>query len=216
MFGCANLQLDTMKLTAPYDGGQVMTAKISLLQDAGASCTPRGGLAAMPDVQRPGSTWPLMAASWSGLGLDLSKISDSESVTEAAAILEAALAPAGFQRGMRTVWVIEAVLYYMPLDRAEVLLGALAALSPASQGTMMATCVDTELLEASRNLESGHIFAQLWHFDCDELLASKGYKEHWTTVREPKTTRDIARDVYGADTYVALYGGAECAFISRV
>ncbi len=99
----------------------------------------------------------------------------------------------------------------------EVLLGGLAALSrPSGQGTLIATCVDSELLEASRNLEAGHIFSQLWYFDCDELLGSQSYKGSWKTTREPKTTKALAKELYKADTYVALYGGAECAFTANI
>ena len=191
-----------------------MNAKQRLLETAGAQVTPRSATTAGSVEQRCSACWPLTAASWSGLGLDLSKISGSGSVSEAAAALEVALSTAGFRRDLRTIFIIEAVLYYMPLDRAEVLLKGLAALSKP-QGTLIATCVDTELLEASRNMEAGHIFANLWYFDCNELLASRGYRSSWSTTKAPRTTRDIAREDYGKDTYVAMYGGAECAFIAH-
>jgi len=103
----------------------------------------------------------------------------------------------------------------MPLDRAQVLLGALAALSRTSEGTLLATCIDADLLQASRDLDAGHIFAQLWHFDCDGLMDSFGYKGHWQTTKAPRTTKEIAKEDYGKDTYVAIYGGAEYAFVSK-
>ena len=149
--------------------------------------------------------------------MDLSKISHSDSIDEAVAALESLLTGAGFRRDVRTVFIMEAVLYYMPLPRAEVLLGALAELSGGkSEGTLLATCVNSELLQASRDMAAGHIFAQLWYFDCDSLMGSMGYKGHWRTTRAPRTTKAICQDNYGKDTYVPIYGGAECAFLSKL
>lgn len=218
------------------DFPHVMEAKEEKLLKANAQCTQRTA-GRPPEAPPTASKWPLKAATWQGLGIDLSSISNSESAEQAAAVLREMLAPTGFVETMPTVWVLEAVLYYMPLARAgridtpnvilrarfsqrdcvlhlaEVLLGGLAALSrKAGLGTLIATCVDTELLEASQNLEASHIFSQLWYFDVDELQRSLGYANNWRTTREPETTKALAQKLYGADTFVALYGGSECAF----
>ncbi|GAX79455.1 hypothetical protein CEUSTIGMA_g6896.t1 [Chlamydomonas eustigma] len=196
------------------DFPDVMDSKKALLRKAGAQCIPRDSPHFMNDCKN--SKWPLKLSSWNGLGLDLSSISNRESVEEAARVLEESLIHhTSFDKSLPTVWILEAVLYYMPLPSAEVLLGALACLSRAAiTGTLIATCIDTELLEASRKMDAGHIFAQLWYFDCNELLSSKQYISNWNTRREPKTTKDLAKELYNSDTYVALYGGAECAFIA--
>eukprot|EP00195_Chlamydomonas_chlamydogama_P002951 CAMPEP_0202919996 /NCGR_PEP_ID=MMETSP1392-20130828/76624_1 /ASSEMBLY_ACC=CAM_ASM_000868 /TAXON_ID=225041 /ORGANISM="Chlamydomonas chlamydogama, Strain SAG 11-48b" /LENGTH=291 /DNA_ID=CAMNT_0049613471 /DNA_START=158 /DNA_END=1033 /DNA_ORIENTATION=+ len=189
------------------DFPNVMTAKHQLLAAAGAETGSRKQESAngershsMPEGS--GCKWPLHCSSWHGLGLDLS---DDNNVQELGARLEAC----GFRADIPTVWVIEAVLYYMPLEKAEQLLQTIAMLS--TDAILVATCVDNELLEASRNMED-HIFAKLWYFDCDELHASGAYKQNWSTVHQPQTTKQLAKDMYKADTYVALYGGAECAF----
>lgn len=193
---------------------EVITMKQTLLGQAGAQTVPRARAPVGSRTAPSTATWPLKCTSWQGVGQDLSALNSSSGV-DATAVLTAALEKTGFDPGMPTVWILEAVLYYMPLDKAESLLVSLASLSSALS-TMIATCVDSELLEASRNLDAGHIFAQLWHFDSDELLQSKAYKRHWRVKKEPKTTKQIANDSYNVDTYVALYGGAEFAFVSSV
>ncbi len=85
--------------------------------------------------------------------------------------------------------------------------------APGSRAVL--TCVDADLLEASRSrMHATHIFANLWHFDVDEMCACRAYRRHWETRVAPRSTKDLALELLGADTYVALYGGAECLLVA--
>jgi O-methyltransferase involved in polyketide biosynthesis len=98
------------------DFPEVMNSKKDLLARAGAQCTPRNSPHFIDNSAC--SKWPLKVSSWHGLGLDLSSISSSESVEEAAETLENALTQTSFDKSLPTVWILEAVLYYMPLPPA--------------------------------------------------------------------------------------------------
>ncbi|GFH20615.1 uncharacterized protein HaLaN_17765 [Haematococcus lacustris] len=109
----------------------------------------------------------------------------------------------------------------MPLDAADTLLAAMASLSPPSSRLLL-TCIDQELLEASQTqlpqssrgeAVSGSNGSNLWFFHMDELLASPGYKS-WTTLQGPASSKHLAASQLHADTYVALYGGAECIVVA--
>lgn len=56
----------------------------------------------------------------------------------------------------------------------------------------------------------------LWHFCIDDVDAQLLGECGWEQARTPCTTAELAHDQYGADTYVALYGGAECFFTARL
>ncbi|MEW5300068.1 MAG: hypothetical protein WDW36_003026 [Sanguina aurantia] len=147
----------------------------------------------------PQSSFPLLTASWTAVPHDLADGS-----------LAAALEVAGFNSHLPTIWLAEAVLYYMPVAQAAGVLQMAASLShPGS--ALLATCVDAELLQASRDLQAGHVFANLFQFEIDELLRD-GLGQHWTVQRPPETTKVLAARLLGADCYVAEYGGAECMF----
>lgn len=62
----------------------------------------------------PQFKFPLTAASWRAVGADLSCIS-----------LEDALTSAGFVKGQTTVWIAEALLYYLPLPKVSLCWGVL-------------------------------------------------------------------------------------------
>jgi hypothetical protein len=80
----------------------------------------------------------------------------------------------------------------------------------APRSRLLLTCADAELLEASRSgVPPSHVFANLWHFDDAALLACAGYTAHWRTLQPPTSTKQLAWERLGKDTYVALYGGAE-------
>ncbi|KAL6751803.1 hypothetical protein V8C86DRAFT_2769202 [Haematococcus lacustris] len=173
--------------------------------------------------------FPLLCGSYCMSGADLS-------CTSLAAVLSAA----GFDPRTPTIWLLEALIYYMPLDAADSLLAAMATLSPPSSRLLL-TCIDQELLEASQTqlpqssrgealsgsngsseegttpvgprMEPTHIFADLWYFHMDELLASPGYKS-WATLQGPASSKHLAASRLHADTYVALYGGAECIVVA--
>ncbi|KAJ9511685.1 hypothetical protein QJQ45_017988 [Haematococcus lacustris] len=179
----------------------------------------------------PGCTpaFPLLCGSYCMSGADLSCTS-----------LAAVLSVAGFDPRTPTIWLLEALIYYMPLDAADTLLAAMATLSPPSSRLLL-TCIDQELLEASQTqlpqssrgealsgsngsseegttpvgprMEPSHIFADLWFFHMDELLASLGYKS-WATLQGPASSKHLAASRLHADTYVALYGGAECIVVA--
>jgi hypothetical protein len=95
----------------------------------------------------------------------------------------------------------------------------MAALSGSGSKLVM-TCIDTELLEASRGndpvMGASHVFANLWHFDVGNMMACQGYASHWITELAPVSTRQLALEWLDADTYVALYGGAECVLTARL
>lgn len=95
------------------------------------------------------------------------------------------------------------------MQAAAVLRAAAALSKPHSM--LLATCVDTELLQASRNLQAGHVFANLFLFDIEDLLKN-GLGENWVVEQTPETTKALAARILGADCYVAEYGGAECLF----
>ena len=102
------------------------------------------------------AAFPLRAARYACIGADLSAVGADEAtpgeaaVAAVAAALAAALKPHGFDPALPTVWVAEALLYYMPLPAAARLLAAAAALS-APGSRLVATVLDRELLEASRS-----------------------------------------------------------------
>jgi O-methyltransferase involved in polyketide biosynthesis len=77
-----------------------------------------------------GYRFPLTAATWSGVGVDLSVVPLAE-----------ALAAGGFLAGATTVWVAEALIYYLHLPQALRLLGAMAELS-GPHSRLLATCMD--------------------------------------------------------------------------
>ncbi|KAG2492901.1 hypothetical protein HYH03_008815 [Edaphochlamys debaryana] len=160
--------------------------------------------------------------------------------------LPQALAAAGFVPSRPTVWVAEAVLYYMPLKAASALLRLLASLS-APGSRLLATVADHELLEASRSgVPKGHVFADLWHFDTDELLygsdafglgsgpgSGPTWEVDWETTGTshtpapnvegrphgrplPPSTRQLAQERLHAQTYVALYGGSELLLAAKL
>jgi hypothetical protein len=93
------------------------------------------------------------------------------------------------------------------------LLRSMAELSgPGS--CLIATCIDQELQQAHLRLPSQHYFSidnVAWHFCMDELAAALG-QAGWRMQRQPQTSAQLARERYGRETYVALYGGAECCF----
>ncbi|GIL50179.1 hypothetical protein Vafri_6306 [Volvox africanus] len=176
--------------------------------------------------------FPLLAASYTCIGADLSASN--------LGALPAALTGRGFDPSTPTVWILEALLYYMPLAAASELLCQLAGLS-APGSRLIATCVDLELLEASlKGVPKGHVFADLWHFEAEALLYSTtAFRDFWQVDwvgqpepevddrgvadsssrdppdlprRLPASTRRLAKERLGADTYVALYGGSELLF----
>ncbi|GLC49977.1 hypothetical protein PLESTB_000329000 [Pleodorina starrii] len=215
--------------------------------------------------------FPLLAASYVCIGADLSDAATTNNTAAAAGGggggisasgggggLAAALAGAGFDPATPTIWVLEALLYYMPLAAASELLCSLAGLSAAGS-RLVVSCVDRELLEASwRGVPKGHVFADLWHFETEALLYdTRAFGEcwqiDWTGQPEPEarggaggaagagaaagaadaagaegasdphqrrrrplpaSTRRLAKERLGADTYVALYGGSELLFVA--
>ncbi|GFR50224.1 hypothetical protein Agub_g12403, partial [Astrephomene gubernaculifera] len=202
----------------------------------------------------------------SGSGCGETNHSDgSNASSNSSSSLAAALIAQGFDPALPTLWVLEALLYYMPLAAASDLLVQLIEVSePRSR--LVATCVDRELLEASRRgVPKGHVFADLWHFDAGELLygteafAGQHWQVDWRETermegsqqqgqeeqqegqqvqqqgtvagagdsqgdqqqqrpakRLPRSTRQLALERLGADTYVALYGGSELLFVAGV
>lgn len=98
-----------------------------------------GSAAATQEAPRP--RFPLFAARYGALGADLSDRTEGS--------LRQVLQGAGWDPGLPTLWVLEGLVYYMPLAAASQLLCDLAALS-APGSRLVATCIDTELLEASR------------------------------------------------------------------
>jgi O-methyltransferase involved in polyketide biosynthesis len=103
------------------------------------------------DRTQGASTFPLQPASYALAGVDLGST-----------VLSAALKPLGFDPSIQTIWVLEALVYYLPLQAAGQLWEALAQLCPAGS-VQIVTCVDAELLEASRSrVPAGHVFANLW------------------------------------------------------
>jgi hypothetical protein len=79
---------------------------------------------------------------------------------------------------------------------------------------LIATCIDAELQQAHLRLPSQHYFSMdnvSWHFCMDELAAAIG-QAGWRIDRQPQTAAQLVREGYGRQTYVALYGGAECCF----
>ncbi|WIA31831.1 hypothetical protein OEZ86_002698 [Tetradesmus obliquus] len=93
------------------------------------------------------------------------------------------------------------------------LLRSMRALSGAGS-CLAATCIDAELQQAHLRLPSQHYFSTnkvAWHFSMDELAAAIG-AAGWRMQGQPQTAAQLARERYGRETYVALYGGAECCF----
>ncbi|KAG2441726.1 hypothetical protein HXX76_003341 [Chlamydomonas incerta] len=227
--------------------------KRQLLAEAGAATASAAASSGGASGGQDQAAFPLLAARYACIGADLSAVgadessspSDAAAATDAvAAALAAALKPHGFDPALPTVWVAEALLYYMPLPAAARLLAAAAALS-APGSRLVATVVDRELLEASRSrVDEGHVFKDLWFFDQEELLygaAAAAFQSAWavdwaasstpapapgagaeaaaggseTAARPlPPSTRQLAAARLGADTYVALYGGAELLFVA--
>jgi hypothetical protein len=79
---------------------------------------------------------------------------------------------------------------------------------------LIATCIDAQLQQAHLQLPSQHYFSTAnvsWHFCMDELAAAIG-EAGWRIDRQPRTAAQLVRERYLRETYVALYGGAECCF----
>eukprot|EP00798_Chlamydomonas_sp_ICE-L_P027114 gene27114-2340_t len=188
------------------DFDEMINLKRRLLSQAGAECC--------MSTTKSEPAFPLKATSYHTIGLDLSKnVADN---------LGQSLASEGFDPNIPCIWVLEAVIYYMEMVPASDLLRAMAELSvkgtpSQTPSRLIATCVDQELLAASQSMEPGsHLFAHLWHFDVDQLLAHPEYTKFWDTIKKPRTSKELALEKYGADTYVALYGGAECIFTASL
>jgi hypothetical protein len=97
--------------------------------------------------------FPLLAKRYAALGVDLSTCPPGG--------LRQQLEALGWEPSRPTLWVLEALIYYLPLEAAEKLLVELAD-SSAPGSRLAATCVDAELLEASRSgVPSGHVFKDL-------------------------------------------------------
>ncbi|KXZ52571.1 hypothetical protein GPECTOR_9g615 [Gonium pectorale] len=154
---------------------QVAEAKRAALAEAGAEIVRHDVRSVRQRAEGgPGAVapcaFPLHAHSYELIGVDLSVPADGGAAGGGGSTLAAALAAHGHDPRVATLWVLEALLYYMPLAAADSLLGQLAAVS-APGSRLVATCVDGELLEASRSgVPKGHVFADLWHFEAEELL----------------------------------------------
>lgn len=82
-----------------------MQLKQQLLQQAGAATSAPAGPTEQGQDTATAHKFPLLLHSWHPLAVDLS-------VTSLAAGLEAA----GFRRDRPTLWIAEALIYYLPLD----------------------------------------------------------------------------------------------------
>eukprot|EP00775_Hariotina_reticulata_P009887 gene9887-10044_t len=91
------------------------------------------------------------------------------------------LPAAGFDRSCSTVWIAEALIYYIPLTQAAQLLSDMRELSP------------------SHNAAGGQAMT---------VMQQAG----WQLNGQALTSAQLARERYAKETYVALYGGAECCF----
>lgn len=149
--------------------------------------------------------FPLLYSSWTPIPLDLSKTNMTD-----------ALLTAGFDSSCLTVWVAEALLYYLHIPEACDLLKTLAKLS--SPGSfLIATCVDQELYDACWKLDEKHLFSKLWFYEIKELLSQTDvFPGVWTIIDAPNSTFDLALSLYGMETYVAAYGGAEEVFTAKL
>jgi hypothetical protein len=79
---------------------------------------------------------------------------------------------------------------------------------------LIATCIDSELQQAHLQLPSQHYFSTdnvAWHFSMADLAPVIG-SAGWRITGQPQTAAQLAKERYGKETYVALYGGAECCF----
>lgn len=176
------------------DQEEVIGLKQSLLAESNAQTrqTPTSGVA-----------FPLHAVSYSSLSVDL----QTKAVSKA-------LAEDGLDPTIPTIWVTEAVLYYLPLDMALIVLRDMHSVS-APGSHLLCTCIDTELFEAFRKPDS-HYFSNLWHFCLDELLQTSAITAAgWTVVEEAQSTKSLALSRYQMETYVPDYGGAECFFVAK-
>jgi O-methyltransferase involved in polyketide biosynthesis len=158
--------------------------------------------------QGTAARFPLLVDSWRAVAADLSKVS-----------LSSCLGASGFNPSIPTVWLAEALLYYLTLDQACVLLADMRALS-APYSKLVATCIDRELHIADHErMDKRHYFHAMWHFSIDDLLCD-GHrslqKSGWTVDMQPRTTAELAQERYARPTYVPVYGGAECVFTARV
>lgn len=198
--------------TAPEPGGADLgsttagSSTASLAQTAaasdGRSCVAPAAADHEQQQHQQGVRFPLLPQRYSAVPADLAMVP-----------LAACLQAAGFQQQRPTVWVAEALLYYLPLDVACELLRSMRALSGAGS-CLAATCIDAELQQAHLRLPSQHYFSTskvAWHFSMDELAAAIG-AAGWRMQGQPQTAAQLARERYGRETYVALYGGAECCF----
>lgn len=222
------------------DQPAVLALKQQLLEQAGAQQAPQQEQQSAGDGGTAGSSHALRVASWRPVAADL-----------AATSLAASLAGAGFVAGRPTVWLAEALLYYIPLPGVRVvepraaahgaersmharccccrrrcslrtaatrlqalqLLSDMRALGDARSSVLVATCIDAELLAAHNRLHDSHYFASMWYFDMDELQARIA-QTGWRLAAPPATSAALAAQRYGAATYVADYGGAECVFVA--
>lgn len=108
---------------------------------------------------------------------------------------------------------VAAAAALLTANQACELLRSMRALSGAGS-CLAATCIDAELQQAHLRLPSQHYFSTnkvAWHFSMDELAAAIG-AAGWRMQGQPQTAAQLARERYGRETYVALYGGAECCF----
>jgi hypothetical protein len=79
---------------------------------------------------------------------------------------------------------------------------------------LIATCIDEQLQQAHLQLPAQHYFSTknvAWHFSMDDLATALG-EAGWRLQGQPQTAAQLAKERYGRETYVALYGGAECCF----
>lgn len=51
-----------------------------------------------------------------------------------------------------------------------------------------------------------------WYFSMDDLEQGRLRSSGWQMKMPPRTTAELALEWYGRETYIALYGGAECCF----
>lgn len=73
-----------------------------------------------------------------------------------------------------------------------------------------------ELYEADhQRMQEGHHFHAMWWFCMDDLVAHNQQRLRsagFVLDMQPCTTAELAMKWYGRQTYVPLYGGAECVF----
>lgn len=83
---------------------------------------------------------------------------------------------------------------------------------------LLATCRELYVADHER-MDKGHYFHAMWHFSIDDLLHGQQARLRtagWVLDRQPCTTADLALERYARDTYVLVYGGAECIFTASV